>query len=188
MLNNTKVYIIDFEDSFTFNIANVLYPFVKAIEVVNYKIFFEFYFKKILSQKKIAVILGPGPGAPEEYALYFFKIAQLLKHHDIYLMGICLGHQLIATQLEYTITNSSRPIHGERVSVEWRKHRFFVQRYNSLAVLKRNLSGESSIGNEVMILEYKNGQSCQFHPESIGSDDSIHFFKDLLCFIRLGPR
>ena len=185
MLNKAKIYIVDFEDSFTFNIANVLYPLCNDLKVLNNKEFFEEYFDTIISEDKIAIILGPGPGHPNQYSKYFHQIKMLLFRKNIYLMGICLGHQIIAIQFNYEIILSANPAHGVRVLVTWNHHDYYVQRYNSLAVKSGQKSNEILLMNEVVVLDYGNGRSYQFHPESVGTEKSLYFFKDLLSFIQI---
>ena len=177
MSNNTLIYIVDFEDSFTYNIANILFPYTNKIEVLNHKTFFLENFQNIILKPNIAIILGPGPGHPEQYKNYFKQIKILQNTTSLYLMGICLGHQLIALQLNYKILRSRNPQHGEPIQLDWNNQIYSVQRYNSLAVL----SHENN--SEIMLLEYHNGRSYQFHPESVGSDNPIDFFLDLLFFI-----
>lgn len=61
MLNNTIVFIVDFEDSFTFNIASELYKYEKRIEVISHVDFFSTdFFNSLMNQKfyNFAVILG----------------------------------------------------------------------------------------------------------------------------------
>jgi anthranilate/para-aminobenzoate synthase component II len=134
-------------------------------------------------QENIAIILGPGPGHPYDYKKYFPKIKMLLGKENIFIMGICLGFQLIGIQLNYSISLSANPLHGERISLIFRDKKFLVQRYNSLAILPRHIPGEIEVNSEVMILEYQNGQAFQFHPESIGSSNSLYFFNDLIKFL-----
>lgn len=180
MLN--KIYIVDFDDSFTHNIACVLYTSGVAIEIVNHNDFFKVFLKKYSTLKNTAIILGPGPGHPIQFKKYFQKIKLLLNNPNIYLMGICLGHQLIACQFGYSIVSSENPLHGEKINLFWKGKTHLVQRYNSLAVKAKGIISEISYQNEVMILEYKNGRSFQFHPESVGTENSEYFFKDLLLF------
>lgn len=183
MSNKIKIYIIDFEDSFTFNIANVLYPFCNELQVLNFKSFFEDHFDNINSQNNIAIILGPGPGHPTQYTKYFKQVKILLSNNNIYLMGICLGHQMISLQFDYEIISSLNPLHGERIPLMEVNQHYYVQRYNSLAIIPKNKPNEISYMHELMDLVYRNGRSYQFHPESIGTENSIYFFKDLLKFI-----
>lgn len=175
----SKILVVDFEDSFTYNIASVLHEYCPeniTIAVVSHEQFFEKnYFSTILSySEKIGVILGPGPGHPNEYSEYFPQIKQLFLKENFYLMGICLGHQILGLMEGYEIDYCDRPIHGESVDFLFRNKLYQVQKYNSLCVKK---------GEEVFdLLEGRNWISYQFHPESIGTTNNIDFFKTLLNF------
>lgn len=182
MSDKTKIYILDFEDSFTFNIATELYVHVKEIEVVSHQCFFpDKNFSKFCKKVKtpIAVILGPGPGSPEEYRDYFSKIKQLKNNPLIYLMGICLGHQILGLMDGLSVRSSQKPMHGGQIKINFKKCNIMVQRYNSLALF------ESKEGlKEVQIRQWVRGISYQFHPESVGTEKRPLFFKDLLNFIQ----
>lgn len=169
-----KIIIIDFEDSFTYNIANILFPFEKKIKVVSHNDFFndpDF----ISKNERQAIILGPGPGHPQDYQKYFEQIKSLMDNDNIYLMGICLGHQMMAMIHGYEVKKSFNQLHGQSVEIFFNGISTRVQRYNSLAVVIEN--------NEINICEYKNAISYQFHPESVGTLQNDIFFKDLLNFI-----
>jgi anthranilate/para-aminobenzoate synthase component II len=182
MLNSTKIYIVDFEDSFTFNIASELYKFEKSIEVVSHIDFFsQDFFSELTAQKtiKFAIILGPGPGSPETYINYFDKIKILKLNKNIFLMGICLGHQIISMIQGFKIRSSNKPIHGNQIRLDFNNKNIIVQRYNSLAVYSADNSTD-----EIMVNKWDRGISYQFHPESIGTHNNLLFFKDLLNFIK----
>lgn len=181
MSDKTKIYIIDFDDSFTFNIAAELYSFEKGIKVISHRDFFSDrgfsrFFKKI--EKPTAIILGPGPGAPTLYGDYFPNIRALKNNSFLYLMGICLGHQVLGLMDGLVIKPSHKPIHGGQVKINFENIPMMVQRYNSLAVYESQESLE-----EIQIRQWDRGVSYQFHPESIGSENRFIFFRDLLKFI-----
>jgi anthranilate/para-aminobenzoate synthase component II len=181
MLNRTKIYIIDFEDSFTYNIATELYAEEKRIEIISHldffsEDFFSIFFNNIV--KPTAVILGPGPGSPEEYRHYFSKIIELKYGPSLFLMGICLGHQLLGLIDGLSVRSSFKPIHGEQIKINFKNQIIQVQRYNSLALFESRNSSE-----EIQIRQWERGVSYQFHPESIGTEKKSLFFKDLLDFI-----
>jgi len=183
MSDKIKIYIIDFEDSFTFNIASELYLYEKSILVVSHADFFlEKNFLNFLFEQTqpAAIILGPGPGNPEEFRDYFFKIEELKKRKNIFIMGICLGHQILALIDGYIVKSSARPIHGGQVKINFEDKNIIVQRYNSLAVYDKK---NNSI--EIQIRQWDRGVSYQFHPESIGTDNRHLFFKDLVNFLSL---
>ncbi len=181
MLDKAKIYIVDFEDSFTFNIASELYAYEKDIIVVSHEDFFwEKNFGAFIEGVKTptAVILGPGPGSPHEYNNYFPDILEIKNHPKIFLMGICLGHQILALIDGLTIGPSLRPVHGGQMKINFENKNILVQRYNSLAVFESKKKQK-----EIQIRQWERGISYQFHPESIGTENRHLFFKDLLDFI-----
>lgn len=172
-----KILIVDFEDSFTFNIANVLYPYEARVSVVSHRDFFQKLFPELLrSTQKYAVVLGPGPGHPDDYEKYYSYIRKLMENPQCYLMGICLGHQILGKIEGHEVRRSQHPMHGQTVEVNFRGRMIRVQRYNSLAVYIDGIESE--------IVEFKHGISYQFHPESIGTHENDIFFNDLLTFIK----
>lgn len=173
---STRIYIIDFEDSFTYNIANILYPHEKKIEVIPHHIFFEQKLYKLDTPLKIAVILGPGPGHPKEYCKYFNKIKKIMCQGNIYIMGICLGHQIMNKLTGAQIKKASNQLHGQTIKILFKNKKINVQCYNSLGVYIK--------GVEQKINFYPNGISYQFHPESVGTSENMLFFHDLLKFIK----
>lgn len=181
MSDKIKINIVDFEDSFTFNIATELYVYEKGIEVHPHNEFFSLkkfplFLKKI--KIPIAVILGPGPGNPEEYRDYFLLIKELKNNPLVFLMGICLGHQILGLIDNLVVKPSQKPIHGGQVKINFDDVNILVQRYNSLAIYEN----EKSL-KEIPIRQWARGVSYQFHPESIGTENRPLFFKDLLNFI-----
>lgn len=171
-----KILIIDFEDSFTFNIANILYSYEKSVRVLGHEFFFHTNLNDLVkSTERHAVILGPGPGHPDDYQKYFNDIKRMKDNPNCFLMGICLGHQILGRLGGHKIERSKNPMHGQAVEIGFKGQRLQVQRYNSLAVIVD--------GKECDILEFERGVSYQFHPESIGTYDNDIFFQDLLNFV-----
>lgn len=144
------------------------------------------------------VIFGPGPGHPDEYKHLSEMIKIMLKNKNIYVMGICLGHQLIGKSLGYEIMTSKSLVHGqsEQITIPaWRgvfskeiqNTKVEVQRYNSLSVknstnLKPDIDTLVRRG-EILMMRFKNGVSYQFHPESVGTTCPQSFFKEALEFL-----
>lgn len=171
-----KIIIIDFEDSFTYNIASVLYPIGPSVKVIAHDEFFNSRIDELLNSKeKHALILGPGPGHPGEYQKYFKKIEVIRKQSHVYVMGICLGHQMLGLIDGKIVERSQEQIHGQTIFIEFDGVERAVQRYNSLAVYEN--------GAEVNIRRFKQGISYQFHPESVGTDSNSLYFRELLNFV-----
>lgn len=172
-----KIYIIDFDDSFTHNIANVLYPVVPQAQVIYFGDFFEDeYFERIEKvESKIGIILGPGPGHPNDYRVTFEKIKRLKFKLNVYLVGICLGHQILAIIDGLEINYSNNKVHGIPEKIDFKESKVWVMRYNSLAVFKSGIECNWREGERFI--------SYQFHPESVGTGNKVMFFQSLLDFI-----
>lgn len=171
-----KILIVDFDDSFTYNIASTLYPFEKNCAVIHHKKFFTEMDELISNNQKMAVIFGPGPGHPDLYRQYIPQIKWLLSRPQIFVMGICLGHQIIGTVFDYEIRPVKDQMHGVAIEFNFDGTKVLVQRYNSLGVFKND--------TEFMMLKWPRGISYQFHPESIGTENNQIFFQELLKFLQ----
>jgi anthranilate/para-aminobenzoate synthase component II len=172
-----KIIIIDFDDSFTYNIANVLYQVEKNVKVISHIDFFTDSTFQLLQSHSlpIGIILGPGPGHPIDYVSYFEKINYLRKKTNIFFLGICLGHQILGLLDNLEIKDSVEKLHGISVKYENNRISHKVMRYNSLAVFED--------GHEVNWREGDRFISYQFHPESVGTKNQLMFFQSLLNFL-----
>ena len=173
-----KIIIIDFDDSFTYNIASVLYPYEKGLTVISHQEFFKNKLQNYLNSKdKHAIILGPGPGHPNDHQQYFLEIQKFRKLTNFYIMGICLGHQILGILDKKSVMPAKIQIHGQTEYIEFSGRVRPVQRYNSLAIYED--------GKEINIRNFERGISYQFHPESIGTDSNSLYFRELLQFIQI---
>lgn len=198
-----KPILIDFEDSFTLNIASELFRQDVEVEVVHYQNYFTNYSSLNVGNQKI--ILGPGPGHPQEY---FDKIelreglSSLLDKKSNRIVGICLGHQLLGLTLGLKVVESMDKYHGVAVrhliSEQSRcfpnslfHNEIYLQRYNSLALkieddsklLNSHIFFEKDKNNEIICLRSNQFLSYQFHPESIGTfyrDEIFSYIKEYL--------
>ena len=170
-----KCCLIDFEDSFTYNLVQELSEANFSVEVIHWKDF-------ITLPSDDLLVLGPGPGHPDEYQRIFPLIQSWLSM-DKPLFGVCLGHQIFWRLRGESVQRSLRPLHGQRIelnpSQEWRQWldiegKLIVQRYNSLMVGgdvgDRNLDLINFVhDDEVLITRSKRILTYQFHPESVGT-------------------
>lgn len=185
-----QVVIIDFDDSFTFNIASELYLLGLNAKVIHYNLLPSL----VLDSEVGIVILGPGPGHPDDYSFYYPYLKQIINNTNIFVMGICLGHQLIWKLKGASIFRLKQPLHGHSCIMQipaWSKYfdhlvinkKVLVQSYNSLAVLYdadlMPVSSNVIHGSQVMASLFFNGISFQFHPESIGTSYPRIFFGPL---------
>lgn len=199
----TKIYICDFNDSFTYNIFSTLKLMNSTLdlEVVPYSRLLSFL--QILNEEShpCGVVLGPGPGHPDEYEFLQKSLQKLYSKKNIFILGICLGHQLIWNGHGLMVTYCSKPEHGQVVTYKLPKNlserlgvssQIEVQRYNSLSVkissgeeqkLKRQQWLTLSYQKELIIAAKDNILTYQFHPESIGTTCPQQFFTPMLKFL-----
>ncbi len=124
------------------------------------------------------LVISPGPGSPSEIP----HIAELILGADCPILGVCLGHQLMAELMGGKIICANKPFHGKTTVITHHRRGIFanlpasirVMRYHSLIVAADNLPPAMSIsaqtsGGEIMALDFKDRlwQTVQFHPESI---------------------
>ena len=182
------IYIIDHQDSFTWN---VVHQFSKFDEVVcsNY-----FEINNNLLEKSDTIVLSPGPGSPKDYSLTS-KIYKKYKGKKK-IIGICLGYQQILYNEGGRIIQQKRIFHGFQSKIKVTKDSklfknnkiFEVGRYHSLRLEEPFYSKNIKITmrcsktNIAMGIEdHKNKVfGFQFHPESFLTKNGKVIIKKIL--------
>ena len=126
------IYIIDHQDSFTWNVVHQFSMF-DDVYCSNY---FEINQKKI--DESNIIVLSPGPGSPKDYSLTS-KIYKKYKGKKK-IIGICLGYQQILYNEGGRIIQQKRIFHGFQSKIKVTKDSklfknnkiFEVGRYHSL--------------------------------------------------------
>ena len=141
-----------------------------------------------------AIVISPGPCTPAEAGCSVDVVRELQDEAPI--LGVCLGHQAIATALGGRIVRAKEPRHGRTSRVDHDVTGVFAGlptplsacRYHSLAVDERTLPRELRVtaradDGEVMALEHGSRPvfGVQFHPEAILAE---HGFAMLANFLR----
>ncbi len=182
------IYIIDHQDSFTWNIVHQFSNFDK-VYCSNY---FEIN-KKKLEESKV-IILSPGPGSPKDYPITS-KIYKKYKGKKK-IIGICLGYQQILFNEKGKIVQQKKIFHGYQSKVKVTKESklfkinkiFKVGRYHSLKLYEPYKSKNVKItmrcieSNIPMAIEdIKNKiYGFQFHPESFLTENGKIIIKKIL--------
>ena len=174
--------LVDFDDSFTFNLKQYLENAGVSVAMVHWKNFLSFDFEKVKT-----ITLGPGPGHPRDYGLIRNQLKTIIKEKKIKIFGVCLGHQIVCDIFGFELKYLYNPIHGlsKKIYLNSYFKSFFEERnisaqfYNSLFVSK-NSKGEFSefiqiqeLGQMLAICRTRSTLSMQFHPESIGSSSTL---------------
>ncbi|KQX13158.1 anthranilate synthase [Streptomyces sp. Root431] len=172
--------VIDAEDTFTAMLAHVLRSSGLEVSVLRYD---EPGLRELALAHEGPVVLGPGPGDPADAAdpkMRFLRglTAELVRDHRHGLLGVCLGHELIAAELGLEIVRKRTPFQGAQVRIDLFGQERTVGFYNSftarcddraateLALHRIEVSRDVETG-EVHALRGPGFAGVQFHPESV---------------------
>ncbi len=187
-----KVLLIDNYDSFIYNLRYELNA--QDIEVKVCRNDIDYSQMRSLALKHDAIIISPGPSIPENAG----HCLQLVK--DFYdkkpMLGICLGHQVIAQAIGANITHAENTIHGKSSLIDLLDSALFsrlgksisVARYHSLIAKnlpeKLTVIATSDVG-DVMAIEHKDYPvfGLQFHPESIMTLKGSNIFNNFKAVV-----
>ena len=182
------IYIIDHQDSFTWNVVHQFSKFDK-VYCSNY-----FNINKKKLDQASTIVLSPGPGSPRDYPLTS-KIYKKYKGKKK-IVGICLGYQQILFNEKGKIVQQKNIFHGYQSKVKvtnesklFKKNKIFkVGRYHSLKLYEPYKSNNIKItmrcvkSNIPMAIEDKknNVYGFQFHPESFLTENGNFIIKKIL--------
>ncbi|WP_456766068.1 anthranilate synthase component II [Bradyrhizobium sp. USDA 3650] len=185
------IVIIDNYDSFVFNIARYFRRLGESTEVVRND---AISIGQILELKPRAVVVSPGPCAPEDSGISTTIVRELSGRIPI--LGICLGHQCIGSIFGGRVVRARRPMHGRCSYVTHNNRGLFrdlpsplcVGRYHSLVAEFDKESAPSltvaarSEEGEIMALTHRCHPTygVQFHPESILTEQGHVLFTNFL--------
>ncbi|MFI1973931.1 anthranilate synthase family protein [Streptomyces wedmorensis] len=172
--------VIDAEDTFTAMLAHVLRSSGLEVSVLRYD---EPGLRELALAHEGPVVLGPGPGNPSDAAdpkMRFLRAltAELVRDHRHGLLGVCLGHELIAAELGLEIVRKRTPFQGAQLRIDLFGQERTVGFYNSftarcddrsateLALHRIEVSRDPETG-EVHALRGPGFAGVQFHPESV---------------------
>jgi anthranilate synthase/aminodeoxychorismate synthase-like glutamine amidotransferase len=176
-----NIFLVDNYDSFTYNLYDLIFRSsgIRAQVIKNDELTFE----EFAAHSVDCVILSPGPGHPrrrKDFGISSDIIAELNKPT----LGICLGHQGIATVFGGRVQRALLPVHGltERINHDGSgifagiPQKVQMVRYHSLIVsndLPENLRKTAwTDSGLVMGIQHVSRKifGVQFHPESICSE------------------
>lgn len=188
-----RYYMVDNNDSFVFNLAayfkelghDVVVERVDRIDIKAFDV-----------NKFDGIIISPGPGSPEK-ALLPLQIIMKYKNR-IPILGVCLGHQVIAHAFGGIVRKGQKPMHGKVTKLHNTGYRLFkglpetfsVTRYHSLVVDEQTIGDNFFIDSfsedgAVMAISHKSAPiyGVQFHPEAVLTEYGYDLLKNFhnLC-------
>jgi len=182
------IYIIDHQDSFTFNLAHLL-GYFDDVYVSNY-----FEIKENILRRSSMIVFSPGPGEPRNYPKSI-SIYQKFKGKKK-ILGICLGFQQILFSEKGRITQQKNIYHGFQSKVRvldtsklYEKNtNFIVGRYHSLKLKEPfhskhiKITMRCDISSVAMAFEDHTNKifGFQFHPESFLTKNGKHIIQKII--------
>ncbi len=182
------ILIVDNYDSFTYNLVQL----VGGLEEVVVKRNDKFTLEEIEELAPDKIIISPGPGRPKDAGLSLAVVREFAG--KIPILGVCLGHQVIAQAFGAEIVNAPEIIHGKTAQIKNHGGElleglsdFTATRYHSLIVdldtLADNFTVTASVEPEIiMALEDQELDlyGVQFHPESIMTEVGLEIIKNFI--------
>jgi len=185
-------YMIDNKDSFVYNLVAYFRELgcdivIESADRIN---------PDELDMRGVhGIIISPGPGKPEDAKVPL----QIVRDFgaQIPILGVCLGHQILAHAFGGTVCKGTRPMHGKVTPITHIGERLFkdlppklsVTRYHSLVALERTVTDHFHIDahaadGAVMAVSHKEHPlyGIQFHPEAVLTEhghDMLQNFLDL---------
>lgn len=186
--------IIDHYDSFVDMIADYCAQLGFKSSIVKTD---QIYPELITELAPTHIILGPGPGHPKDQQLIpVWELLSSAVKAKIPVLGICLGHQLIAEFFQAKVLKAQQIAHGIVSLITHNSDQLFAQipvkfqatRYHSLQVTSESILGTPlcvtalSEQQEIMAIRHHKLAifGIQFHPESVQSEYGLEILANFL--------
>lgn len=191
----TRILIIDFHDSFTYNLRDLVY---RALGVLPTVMKFD---DPALDTARLgefdALILSPGPGTPDNPE-DVGRVPELVRDTQLPTLGVCLGHQLLGL-LSGARIERVQPRHGylstlrlAHANAQLVHEGQTVVRYHSLAITDLrpriivDARSEDGVIQAMRVVD-RPWWGVQFHPESVRSSGGIELIRAWAQAARLAP-
>jgi para-aminobenzoate synthetase component 2 len=190
----TRILVVDNRDSFVHNLVDYLRQLDAHVDVVDGTHRLAGDLHRAITQQPLqyhAVLLSPGPGTPEEAIVS----RDLLATVNLPVLGVCLGHQVLAVATGGSVGPAPELVHGGVSEVYHDGRGLFrdipnpmrAGRYHSLTVEPASVPTELEVtawatDGVIMGLRHRHRplESVQFHPESILTPDGLTMLRNWL--------
>ncbi|GGT58291.1 anthranilate synthase family protein [Streptomyces althioticus] len=188
--------VVDAEDTFTAMLAHVLRAAGLDVTVRRYD---EPGLREAALAHEGPLVLGPGPGDPSDTAdpkMRFLRglTAEVIAGNRHGVLGVCLGHELIAAELGLDIVRKEVPYQGAQTEIELFGRPETVGFYNSFVAHCDDEAARELAAHGVEVSRAANGEvhavrgpgfaGVQFHPESVLSLDGAAVVRELMGQLR----
>jgi len=183
------VLLLDYYDSFTFNLAQYLGE-LGAPPVVRRND--EITLDEVGEMKPGHIVISPGPGRPEDAGISVELIRRFGPTTPV--LGVCLGHQGIGVAFGGQVVRAAQLMHGKTSSIQHDgrgifrglQQPFVAGRYHSLVVAEPlpeslEMAAKTEDGT-VMGVRHRSFpvHGVQFHPESVLTGEGRQLLRNFL--------
>ncbi|MEU5592231.1 anthranilate synthase family protein [Streptomyces sp. NPDC020298] len=188
--------VIDGEDTFTAMLAHVLRSGGLEVTVRRYD---EPGLREAVLAHEGPVVLGPGPGDPSDLTdpkmrLLRALAAEVIREHRHGVLGVCLGHELIAAELGLGLVRKQVPYQGAQTTIDLFGRPETVGFYNSFVAHCDEETARELAAHGVEVSRAENGEvhavrgpgfaGVQFHPESVLTLNGAAVVRELIARLR----
>jgi len=193
MRTRPRVLLVDNQDSYTWNLYQLFWCATGVEPVV---VSSDNCDPELLDDGRFShLVVGPGPGTPHNPADVGGS-ARLMAAAAIPVLGVCLGHQVLAVIYGGQVVAAPQPVHGLRSRIRHAGTGIFAGvpdgfaavRYHSLAVAEPVpadlvVTARADDDQVVMALRHRTRPlfGLQFHPESIDSEHGAVLVRNFLA-------
>ncbi len=186
------ILVVDNYDSFTWNLVQLLGAVAGERARVRVVLNDERTVDELLASDPWRVVISPGPGDPRRAGVS----NELIARSTAPVLGVCLGHQCIASVFGARVVRGSEPVHGKSAEITHSENGLFqgvpspfrAARYHSLVVDEATLpacievTARTSDG-VVMALRHRERAitGVQFHPESVLTEHGATLIENFLA-------
>ena len=170
-----KVLLVDNFDSFTWNLVDYVSVAAADTVVETNRLAVD----RVETIDPDAIVVSPGPGHPANERDSGNAIDVLRRYDRVPTLGVCLGHQMMATAWDGDVGHAPEPVHGKASPVEHDGEGvyaglpdpFQAGRYHSLCVTQVPDAFEVAARGDGIVMGMRHREKplvgVQFHPESV---------------------
>ncbi|GCB50128.1 anthranilate synthase family protein [Streptomyces sp. NL15-2K] len=197
--------VVDGEDTFTAMLAHVLRSSGLEVTVRRYD---EPGLRETVLAHEGPIVLGPGPGDPSDTAdakMRFLRAltAEVIRDNRHGVLGVCLGHELIAAELGLEIVRKEVPYQGAQTQIDLFGRDETVGFYNSFVASCDDEAARELAAHDVEVSRNASGEvhalrglcraggapmnavaGVQFHPESVLTLNGAAIVRELVGQLR----
>ncbi|MEN6429415.1 MAG: anthranilate phosphoribosyltransferase [Coriobacteriales bacterium] len=185
------ILVIDNYDSFTYNLVQLLAALGADVEVARNDAASA---EDLIGRSPAGIVISPGPGTSKEAGVSA-DVVRTAADAGIPVLGVCLGHQVVAEVYGASVEQAPQPVHGKTDEIihdgtgvfAGIPNPFVATRYHSLRVDPSSVPDALRVtahtaDGTVMGLEHRRAPvfGVQFHPESVLTPEGTKLLANFL--------